>query len=531
MRTRTLTCLTLASALTLSACSKQEQAAYNVEEVPLAQISADLAAGKTTSVAVTKAYIARIGAYDSALHAVIKMAPDALDQAAASDKRRKDGHPLSPLDGVPVMFKDNIDAAGLATTAGSYALADNVAIKDSEVVRRMRAAGVIMLGKANLSQWAGLRTTKGFNGSTTGGSPRNPYDLTRSPAGSSSGPGIIAATSMAAGAVGSDTTGSIIGPSNSNGVVGLRPTVGLISRTGVVPISSTLDTTGPMARTVKDAAMMLTAMAGSDPSDPATQEADAHKTDYAKGLAADALKDKRIGVIRAFGGYSETTQPAFDAALEVLKAQGAELVEIPSDTFTDLGWELRVIEAYDFKPDLEAYLKNAPVTVKSRTLADIIAFNKQDEHEKVHSDDRQDEAQALSRDSDPEYAKMVATARKRAGDDGYGKAMKDNDVSALVFLSGGPAGTISPDESSPQRPLFPHQAGEPGRPSGSNLSAASGYPDLVVPAGFINGLPVTISFIGPRWSEAMLLDYGYAYEQASHARKPPEAYKKTSAGQ
>jgi amidase len=277
--------------------------------------------------------------------------------------------------------------------------------------------------------------------------------------------------------------------------------------------------------------MMLTAMAGSDPADPATQEADAHKTDYTKGLTTDALKGRRIGVIRSFGGYSDTTQPVFDAALEVLKAQGAELVDIPAETFADLGWELRVIEAYDFRPDLEAYLKNAPPAVKSRTLADIIAFEKEDEHEKAHSEDRQEEAQALSRDSDPDYAKLVDFARKRAGDDGFAKAMKDNDVSALVVLAGGPAGLITPDESSPPRPLFPHTVDESAKPSAANLSAASTYPDLAVPAGFVNGLPVDISFIGPRFSEATLFAYGYAYEQASHARKPPEAYKKARTGQ
>jgi amidase len=197
----------------------------------------------------------------------------------------------------------------------------------------------------------------------------------------------------------------------------------------------------------------------------------------------------------------------------------------------DLGWELRVIEAYDFKPDLEAYLKNAPAAVKSRTLTDIIAFEQVEEHEKAHSNDRQEEAQALSRESDPEYAKMVDYARTRAGDDGYGKAMKDFNVSALVVLAGTPSGPISADESSTPHPLFPHPTGEPGRPSAANLSAASGYPDLVVPSGFVNGMPTTISFIGPRWSEAILLAYGFAYEQASHARKPPEAYKRTSASQ
>jgi amidase len=520
----------LAFPLLMSFCvapawSQEKPAAYVVEETPLAQISQDLSTGKVSAVAVTKAYIERIKTYDGQLHAVIRIAPDALAQAAASDKRRKAGHALGPLDGVPIILKDNIDATGMATTAGSYALIKNLPVKDSEVARRLRAAGVVILGKANMSQWAGLRTTKGFNGSTVGGSPRNPYDLTKSPAGSSSGPGIVAAASLAAAAVGSDTTGSIWGPSNVNGVVGLRPTTGLISRHGIVPISSTLDTAGPMAKTVKDTAMLLTVMAGTDPADPATKDADSHKTNYAAGLETGALKGKRIGVLRGFGGYSDKTKPAFDAALAVLKAQGAELVEIPNDDFSDLGVQVRQVEAYDFKPDLEAYLKDAPPAVKTRTLADIIQFEKTDEHEKVHSSDRQESAALLSRGSDPAYAKLVHDAKAKAGPDGYGKAMEKYHVSALVVLAGAPADVIRPDDTTPTVPLAARQPGTV-RLSPSGLVALAGYPDMVVPAGFVSGMPVGIAFIGMPWSEATLISYGYAYEQASHARKPPEAYKK-----
>ena len=507
------------------AWSKENPAAYVVEETPLAQVSRDLSAGKVSAAALARAYIKRIKTYDGRLHSVILIAPDALKQAAASDRRRKAGHALGPLDGVPIMLKDNIDAVGMATTAGSYALINNVPAMDAPLVRRLRAAGAVILGKANLSQWAGLRTTRGFAGSTVGGTPHNPYDLTRSAAGSSSGPGIIAAASLAAGAVGSDTTGSIWGPANVNGVVGLRPTTGLISRHGVVPISSTLDTAGPMARTVEDAAMMLTVMAGSDPADPATRDADTHKADYAGSLDAGALKGKRIGVIRGFSGYSETTKPVFDNALAVLKAQGAELVEIPNEGFADLGVEVRQIEAYDFKPDLASYLKAAPPAVKTRTLADIMQFNTMEAHEKLHSQDRMQSAAALSRETDPDYLRIANYARTRAGEEGYGKAMKDYNVNALVVLAGAPAAVIRPDESSPVVALSARQPGE-NRLSASGLVALAGYPDLVVPAGFVDGMPVGISFIGMPWSEAALISYGYAYEQASRARKAPEAYKK-----
>ncbi|MDB5741251.1 MAG: amidase family protein [Alphaproteobacteria bacterium] len=507
-----------------AAWSQEKPAAYIVEETPLAQISHDLSMGKVSAIAITKAYIDRIKTYDGQLHSVTRIAPDALAQAAASDKRRKAGHAVGPLDGVPIMLKDNIDAVGMATTAGSYALIDNVPARDAELVRRLRAAGAVMLGKANLSQWAGLRTTRGFAGSTVGGTPHNPYDLTRSAAGSSSGPGIIAAASLAAGAVGSDTTGSIWGPANVNGVVGLRPTVGLVSRHGIVPISSTLDTAGPMARTVKDAAMMLTVMAGTDPADPATKDADAHKSNYAGKLETGALKGRRIGVIRGFSGYADNTRPVFDNALAVLKAQGAELVEISMDGFADLGIEVRQIEAYDFKPDLAAYLKAAPTAVKTRTLADVMQFNSVDEREKLHSQDRMESAAALSRGADPEYARLVQSAKTKAGKDGYGKAMKNYHVDALVVLAGGPAGVIKPDESDPVVGLASRPAGA-RQLSASGLVALAGYPDLVVPAGFVDGVPVGISFIGMPWSEAALISYGYAYEQASQARKPPQAYK------
>ena len=531
MSNRAFHCLAL-SLLAFAACPQNGHAApYTVEEVPLSQISDDLASGKTTAVAVTKAYIDRIKRYDGKLHSVINIAPDALGQAAASDQRRKAGHPIGPLDGVPIILKDNIDAVGVPTTAGSYALADNLPLKDAEVTRRLRAAGAVILGKANMSQWAGLRTTKGFGGSTTGGTAHNPYDLTKSPAGSSSGPGIVAAASLAAGAVGSDTTGSIIGPSNVNGVVGLRPTMGLVSRAGIVPISSVQDTAGPMGRTVTDVAMLLKVMAGSNTADPVTRQADAHKTNYVTGLKKDALKGVRIGVLRGFGGYNSTTSPVFDAALKVLQSQGAQIVEIPVNLFETLGREGQLVEMYDFKPDLEAYLKKAPSSVKTRTLAQLIAFERTEPHEKLHSNDRQEAAEAVSRDTDPAYAQIVAFARKRAGEDGFGKAIKDYHVTALVLPAGAPASTIEPDESSKLRTLvvpsggkFVHEKSNMP-PAFSGLAALSGYPELVVPSGFAGKLPVGMAFIGMPWSEGTLLAYGYAYEQASHARTPPTSYK------
>jgi amidase len=312
-------------ALSMTACAAAAQPArhYDVGDVPLWKISADLAAGKATSVAITRAYIARIERFDASLNAVIRIAPDALEQAAASDRRRAAGKALGALDGVPVLFKDNIDAVGMPTTAGSYALLDNVPATDSEVVRRLRAAGVVILGKTNTSQFAGFRTRLSFNGSTVGGGPRNPYDRTRSACGSSNGSAVATAVSFAAAAIGTETSGSIVCPASFTGLVGIKPTIALVSRRGIVPISLTQDTAGPMTRTVKDAALLLDVMAGTDAADPWTQGADAHRTDYVKALRADALAGTRLGVVRSLAGYDERTRPLFDAALRVLSERGA----------------------------------------------------------------------------------------------------------------------------------------------------------------------------------------------------------------
>lgn len=524
---RPLTAIALVLSLSLAACEKKQEAAapYNVEEVALSQISADLAAGKTTSAAVTQAYIDRINKYDGPLNAVIMIAPDALQQAAASDQRRKDGKALGPLDGIPVLLKDNIDAVGMPTTAGSFALTENFPAQDSEVAKRLRAAGVVLLGKANTSQWAGLRTTAAFAGSTVGGPTRNPYDLTRTAAGSSNGSGIAAAASFAAATVGTDTTGSIMGPSSLMGLVGMRSSIALISRRGIVPVSLSQDTSGPMARTVTDFAMMLNVMAGSDPGDPWSVDADAHKTDYVKALSTEALKGKKLGVFRNTGGHTEATKPIFDKALEVLKAQGAELVDLPDDLLEDLGNEQRLIMYYDIKQDMAAYLATAPAAVKVRTLADIIAFNKADPRESVHGQEHFEAAEALSGGREnPEFQKIWEYAHRKAGPEGYGRAFTEFGVSALVAVSRGPADVQQPDGTTGGGAALDRPKGS-RPPSISGVAALAQWPNLTVPMGDVNGLPVGLSFVGPQWSEAMLLSYGYAYEQASHARKPPAAYK------
>ncbi len=522
--------LSLVLAACLAACSKPEPAPYAVEEVPLAQISADLAAGKTSAVAVAAAYIARIKTYDARLNSVILVAPDALDQAAASDKRRKDGKGLGPLDGVPILLKDNIDAVGMPTTAGSYALADNKPVQDSEVAKRLRAAGAVILGKANLSQWAGFRTAASFNGSTVGRGPHNPYDLARNPGGSSSGSGIAAAGSFAAATVGSDTSGSITSPASYNGVVGLRPTVALISRRGVVPISSTNDTTGPMARSVMDAAMLLNVLVGSDPVDAWSVDADAHVADYVKGLAPDALRGKKLGVFQGLKGHSEKTEPLFQAALAVLKAQGAELVEIPPGALEDISQEQLMTLTYDFKVDVETYLKTAPSAVKTRTLADLIAFDKSDLREKMHGDELFEASQATTGGrGNPDYIRNLESSKRLTGPEGIDRLLAQYGVSALVAPTQPIALPLTPDGGADPRPgggspVTSHAKGV-AIPSLTVYSSVSGYPMLSVPMGLTEGMPVGLSFVGSAWSEPMLLACGYAYEQASRARVPPTAYK------
>ena len=516
--------IAIAISLALAACS-EDAPLYAVEEVPLSQLSADLTAGNTTSVEVTNAYIARIKIYDDALNSVILIAPDALDQATASDQRRAVGQEIGPLDGVPILLKDNIDAIGMPTTAGSYALLENFPTQDSEVAKRLRAAGAVILGKVNTNQFAGLRTTAGLLGSTVGGTPHNPYDLTRTPGGSSNGSAIAAATSFAAATVGTCTTGSVISPAALNGLVGMRPTIALISRRGIVPVSLTQDTAGPMARNVTDAAMLLTVIAGSDSGDPKSQDADARKTDYAKGLDVNALKGRRLGVMRKMRGYDETTQLVFDAALEVLAAQGAELVELPTDILEDLSQEDRIVLVYDFKQDLNAYLESTPNTVLVRNLTDLIAFNESDPRENMHTSDLMEAADTTIGRQAPEYVQALEYAKRRAGPEGLDRAFTEFGVEAVVVLTTGPAEKIVPEGTREAGHTISARPKGAAPASPSMNASLAGYPDLTVPMGHVGGMPVGLSFIGPAWSEQMLLSLGFAYEQASHMRVPPTAYK------
>lgn len=491
--------------------------AYDVTEKSVVQIEADLAQHRVTSAELVRLYVARIATLNPKLHAVIALNPDAMAQAQAADAARREGRPQGPLAGVPILIKDNIESADpIPTTAGSLALARNVTGRDAPLVIGLRRAGAIILGKTNLSEWANIRSSYSISGwSAVGGQARNPYALDRNTCGSSAGSGAAAAASLAAATVGTETNGSVTCPSAINGLVGLKPTVGMISRTHVVPISHTQDTAGPMARSVMDAALLLGAMAGSDRADPATARADAMGRDFTSALQSDALRGVRVGVMRFAAGFHPATDAVFERALASLKAAGATLVEIdkrPGDAQI-IGENEQTILMTELKADMNAYLATTdPSRVPSRTLADLIVFNKSHANREMplFGQDEFETAQKTLGLSDPAYMKAVADAQRMTGAEGIDKLLSDNKVSVLVAPTLGPTWLIDPV-------LGDHFAG--GGAGGP--AAIAGYPHLTVPMGLADGLPVGLSFIGTAWSDRVLLGYGYAFEQESHARRPP----------
>lgn len=491
--------------------------AYDVTEKSIDTLRADLAAGRVTSVQLVTAYEAWIARLDPRLHSVIALNPQALAQARAADVARRTRRMPGPLLGIPVLIKDNIESADpVATTAGSLALAHNVTGRDAPLVARLRAAGAIVLGKTNLSEWANIRSNHSISGwSATGGQARNPYDPRRSTCGSSAGSGAAAAASFAAAAVGTETDGSITCPSAINGLVGLKPTVGLVSRTHVVPISHSQDTPGPMARSVRDAAILLGAMAGSDPADPATARADAMGHDFTGQLSPTALNGARIGVMRYAAGFHPETDAVFTRALETLRAAGATLVEIkaPPPETRDLDEAEHVVLSTELKADLASYLASTdPAKVPSRTLADLIAFNKAHAAEELALFEQEffEEADKTKGLADPEYVKTAAEAKRGAGPGGIDRMLAEAKVTALVAPTLGPAWLIDPV-------LKDNFVGG----GAGGLAAVAGYPHLTVPMGLVGGLPVGLSFVGTAWDDARLLGYGYAFEQAAQARRAP----------
>lgn len=491
----------LACVFALGACAA-------IPESPPPQASS-VALDPASAEARTRAALDRIAELNPRLNAVIAIDPTAVDQARALDRN---AGVRGPLFGMPVLIKDNIETAGpLPTTAGSLALADNVTNRDAPLVARLRAAGAVIVGKANLSEWANIRSNDSISGwSAIGGQVRNPHALNRNPCGSSSGSGVAVAAGMVPAAIGTETDGSITCPAAINGIVGFKPTVGLVSRTHVVPISHSQDTPGPMTRTVRDAALVLSAIAGTDPADPATAEADTNRQDYAARLSPDALRGVRLGVMRFASGFG--TNAAFDEALATLRAQGAELVDISAFQGRDvISRNELVVLLRELKSDMNAYLATLPPTVRTRTLADLIAFNRAhaDTELALFGQDLFERAEAAP-GLNEEYRRARETSLRMAGREGIDRLLREHNVVALI-------GPTMP-------PAWPIDAVNGDQISGGGaggLAAVAGYPHLTVPMGQVRGLPVGLSFIGPRWSDGLILSLGYAFEQASQRRVEP----------
>ena len=454
----------------------------------------------------------RIARIDPQVGSVIAIDPTAIDQARRVDASNLRG----PLAGQPVLIKDNIESAGpLPTTAGSLALANNVTNRDAPLIARLRAAGAVIVGKTNLSEWANIRSNRSISGwSAVGGQTRNPWALDRNPCGSSSGSGAAVAAGLVRFAIGTETDGSVTCPASINGIVGLKPTVGLVSRTHIVPISHSQDTAGPMTASVLEAAQLLTAIAGSDPADPATAEADRHKRDYAAGLDASSLKGKRIGVMRFASGFG--TDAAFDTALAILKSKGAILVDIKKFDDKLIGKNETLVLKAELKADMAKYLKGSPAPISVRTLADLIAFDNAHQRQEMSLFGQEffEDAQKTKGLSDPAYKKARQVSFTAAGPNGIDKLLKDNRVIALVGPTMPPAWKIDAANGDQVS----------GGGAGS-LAAVAGYPHLTVPMGLVKGLPVGLSFIGPKWSESLLLNLGYAYEQARGPFPTPKFYR------
>ena len=423
-----------------------------------------------------------------------------------------DWSPEDGIAGMPILLKDNIETRDMPTTAGSLALMQNAPGRDAPLVARLREAGAVILGKTNLSEWANIRSSNSISGwSAVGGLTVNPYDRTRTACGSSSGSATAVATGLAPAAIGTETDGSITCPASVNGVVGFKPTVGLVSRTHIVPISHSQDTAGPIAVDVATAATVLTAIAGSDPADAATAEADQRRVDYRAALDAGSLRGTRLGVLRyGVTNYSTDTQAAFEAALASLRAAGAELVEITTAPQTQgLGQAELTVLMYELKADLNAYLASTnPAQVTTRTLAEVIAFNEAEPRETVlFGQELFLQAEATSGLDNPDYIAARANSLRMAGPEGIDRMLAENNVVALIAPSTSRAWTNDREDQ------------DNGQGSASRLPAIAGYPHLTVPMGLDRGMPVGISFIGAKWDDARILSLGYAYEQSSP--RPP----------
>ena len=493
----------------------------DLEERTIADLQAALESGQYTSRRLVEMYSERTRAMNTSgpmLRAVIEVNPDALAIAEALDRERAERGPRGPLHGIPILLKDNIDTTDrMETTAGSLALLGVKRAHDAHVAARLREAGAVLLGKANMSEWANFRSTHSSSGwSARGGQARNPYALDRTPCGSSSGSATAVAANLCVAAVGTETDGSILCPASINGVVGIKPTVGLTSRIGVVPISHSQDTVGPFARTVRDVAILLGALAGADPRDPATQpSAGRIPADYHQSLNPDALRGARIGIPREiYTGYSEKVDAVFATVIETLKSLGAVLVDpanLPSaKPMRESEAELTVL-LYEFKADLNAYLATLGPEAQAHTLEELIAFNRAHAEQELpyFGQELFELAQQKGPLTEQEYLDARAECLRLARDEGIDAVMRQHNLDALCMPTAEPAWKIDLIDGD-------HSMGGASQPA-----AIAGYPAISVPAGHTFGLPIGVTFMGQAFSEPKLIGYAYAFEQATKTRRAP----------
>jgi amidase len=493
---------------------------FELNEETITALQDKMTAGKYSAEQLTQHYLDRIAAIDRdgpRLNSVIELNPDAITIAKSLDAERKNGKTRGPLHGIPVLIKDNIDTADkMQTTAGSLAMEGHIAANDSFVIKKLREVGAVILGKTNMSEWANFRSTQSCSGwSSRGGQSKCPYILDHNPCGSSSGSGTAVSANLCVVAVGTETDGSVTCPAAVNGIVGLKPTVGLVSRSGIIPISATQDTAGPMARTVKDVAILLSAMTGVDAADPITKESDGKfHSDYTKFLDANSLRGKRIGIDKKPQGKNQYMHALSKKAIEVLKQQGAEIIQIDyMDSIDKLGEAEYDLMKYEFKDGLNKYL--AATNAKVKTLKEVIEFNKANE-DKAMPYFKQERLEDSLKMSGPNSKSYKETYDKSHG--GAKRILNDvidkNKLDAICGLTMGPACSIDVVYGDRWGDVFL-----------TSPAAMSGYPHITVPAGVVYGLPIGFSFFGPAYSEPVLLAIAYAYEQASKNRIPPTFIK------
>ncbi len=511
----------LGAARTISSAQRQPEAGvkpFELDEITIPELQDGMKSGRFTAQALAEKYLERIDSLDKrgpAVNAVIEINPDALSIARDLDRERKTKGPRGLLHGVPVLIKDNIDTADrMMTTAGSLALVGSKPQKDSFIVQRLRAAGAVILGKTNLSEWANSRSSHSTSGwSGRGGLTRNPYALDRNPCGSSSGTGAGISANFAAAGIGTETDGSIVCPSSANGLAGIKPTVGLLSRSGIIPIAHSQDTPGPMCRTLRDAAILLGALTGVDPEDEATAaSAGKSQTDYVQFCDPNGLKGARIGVVRKYFGFNDAVDALMEQSLDALKKQGAILVDPANiETLGKFDEGEGTVLTYELKADLNAYLAKLGPSAPVRTLADIIDFNERNRQKEMpyFAQDLFLKAQAKGTLAEKEYLDALAKNHQLSRTDGIDAIMEKHHLDALVAPTGGPAW------------ITDLVTGDHFSGGSSNAAAVAGYPNINVTAGFISDLPVGVSFFGQPWSEPTLIKIAYSFEQATKARRSP----------